>query len=58
MRINKIYFKSIDNLNLIGLLHTPEKEENIDTVLISVHGLSLIHIYFKYPELSQTDYKR
>lgn len=40
MRINKIYFKSIDNLNLIGLLHTPEKEENIDTVLISVHGIT------------------
>ena len=40
MRIEKIYFKSIDNLNLIGLLHTPEKNEKAKTVVISVHGIT------------------
>lgn len=40
MKIEKVYFKSIDNLNLIGLLHTPEKNKDIDTVFISVHGIT------------------
>lgn len=41
MRIEKIYFKSIDNLNLIGLLHRPEENlETNKTVLISVHGIT------------------
>lgn len=40
MRIDKIYFKSIDNLNLIGLLHNPDKSEKTDTVVISVHGIT------------------
>ena len=26
MQIEKVYFNSIDNLNLIGLLHTPKKK--------------------------------
>ena len=42
MRIEKVYFKSIDNLNLIGLLHKPE-ESNKDiskTVFISIHGIT------------------
>ena len=39
MRIEKIYFKSIDNLNLIGLLHSPEENKG-DTVIISMHGIT------------------
>lgn len=38
MKIEKVYFNSIDNLNLIGLLHTPKKKT--ETVLISVHGIT------------------
>ena len=40
MKIEKIYFKSIDNLNLIGLLHNPDKSKKIDTVVFSVHGIT------------------
>lgn len=41
MRIEKVYFKSIDNLNLIGLLHRPEEnEEKSNTVFISIHGIT------------------
>lgn len=40
MLIEKIYFKSIDSLNLIGLLHTPENNKKVDTVVISVHGIT------------------
>lgn len=38
MQIEKVYFNSIDNLNLIGLLHTPKKKTQ--TVVISVHGIT------------------
>ena len=38
MKIEKIYFNSVDNLNLIGLLHLPEKETT--KVVISVHGIT------------------
>ena len=38
MKIEKVYFNSIDNLNLIGLLHTPKKKT--ETVIISVHGIT------------------
>ena len=40
MRIEKVYFKSIDNLNMIGLLHLPEKDKKVDTVVISMHGIT------------------
>lgn len=40
MRIEKVYFKSIDNLNLIGLLHIPEKIKKAKTVVISTHGIT------------------
>lgn len=40
MNLEKVYFKSIDNLNLIGLLHTPEKKKRLDTVIISIHGIT------------------
>ena len=38
MQIEKVYFNSVDNLNLIGLLHTPKKKT--DTVVISIHGIT------------------
>lgn len=38
MLIEKVYFNSIDNLNLIGLLHMPQEETN--TVVISIHGIT------------------
>lgn len=38
MLIEKVYFNSIDNLNLIGLLHMPK--EKSDTVIISIHGIT------------------
>ena len=40
MKIEKVYFKSIDNLNLIGLLHNPDQNKKVDTVVISVHGIT------------------
>lgn len=40
MKLEKVYFNSEDNLDLIGLLHTPNSEEDIDTVIISVHGIT------------------
>lgn len=39
MRISKVYFSTEDNLNLIGLLHTPEEDKAI-TVVISTHGIT------------------
>ena len=38
MQIEKVYFESIDNLNLIGLLHSSDKKT--DTVIIAIHGLT------------------
>lgn len=38
MQIEKVYFNSIDNLNLVGLLHTPGSKT--ETVVISVHGIT------------------
>lgn len=38
MQIEKVYFSSVDNLNLIGLLHTPKKKTK--TVVISIHGIT------------------
>lgn len=38
MRIEKIYFRTIDGLELTGLLHTSEDKEEKD-VIISVHGM-------------------
>ena len=38
MQIEKVYFNSVDNLNLIGLLHTPKKKT--ETVVISIHGIT------------------
>ena len=38
MLIEKVYFNSVDNLNLIGLLHSPKEEAN--TVVISIHGIT------------------
>lgn len=40
MKIEKVYFKTIDNLNLIGLLHIPDKKKITDTVIVSVHGIT------------------
>lgn len=39
MRISKVYFKTEDNLNLIGLLHLPE-ETKPSTVVITTHGIA------------------
>ena len=38
MLIEKVYFNSVDNLNLIGLLHIPKEKNN--TVVISIHGIT------------------
>jgi len=38
MLIEKVYFNSEDNLNLIGLLHSPKEKSN--TVVISIHGIT------------------
>ena len=38
MLIEKVYFNSVDNLNLIGLLHIPKEKSN--TVVISIHGIT------------------
>lgn len=54
MKLEKVYFNSIDNLNLIGLLHTPDKKKHIDTVIISVHGITSNCL--KYKEDVQANY--
>lgn len=37
--LEKIYFDLEDNVELFGLLHKPDKNLNIDEVVISVHGM-------------------
>lgn len=39
MRINKVYFNTEDNLELVGLLHMPEEGTPI-TVVITTHGIT------------------
>ncbi len=53
MRIEKVFFKSIDNLNLAGLLHTPEKGTKTDTVVIDVHGITSNCLKYREDMLSK-----
>ena len=53
MRIEKVYFKSIDNLNMIGLLHLPEKDKKVDTVVISMHGITSNCLKYREDVLAQ-----
>ena len=38
MRIEKVYFKAEDGVELAGLLHTSESQQEKE-VIISVHGM-------------------
>ena len=56
MKIEKIYFNSVDNLNLIGLLHLPEKETT--KVVISVHGITSSCLKKKRRYFSEKVYRK